>query len=71
VSNADKRLWRTKKGDLVEDGHPEAEYLAYTPGDTLSDKDKGKVRAAKKAPAASNKQADAPANKQASKPADK
>ncbi len=71
MTNTDKRLWRTKKGDLVEDGHAEAEYLAYTPGDTLSDKDKGKVRAAKKTPASANKQAGQPANKQATKPADK
>lgn len=60
-----KRLWRTEKGDLVEDGHPEALLLAYGDGDELSDEDSSKVR--KPAP----KKAEAPANKQAAKAADK
>lgn len=33
----DKRLWRTEKGDLVEDGHPEAVSLAYGENDEISD----------------------------------
>lgn len=39
-----KRLWRTADGDLVPDGHPEAELLAYGVDDDLADEDKGKVR---------------------------
>lgn len=56
-----KRLWRTEKGDLVEDDHPEALLLAYGEGDELSDDDTKQVR----------KQAAKPADKQASKVADK
>lgn len=41
-----ERLWRTEKGDLVPDGHPEALVLAYGAGDALADADRGKVRAA-------------------------
>lgn len=58
---AGKRLWRTEKGDLVEDGHPEAVLLAYGQDDGLSDEDAGNVR----------KQVAPPANKQAAKAADK
>jgi hypothetical protein len=39
-----ERLWRTEKGDLVRDGHPEALILAYGASDELSDDDKSKVR---------------------------
>lgn len=39
-----ERLWRTDKGDLVPDGHPDALLLAYGAGDALSDEDEGKVR---------------------------
>lgn len=63
---AGKRLWRTEKGDLVEEGHPEALLLAYGEGDELSDDDASNVR---KAPAA--KKAAEPANKKAPKAADK
>lgn len=38
------RLWRTEKGDLVPDGHPEAVVLAYGETDELSDDDKNRVR---------------------------
>lgn len=62
---ADKRLWRTEKGDLVEEGHPEALLLAYGEGDELSDEDAALVRKA------SPKQAAKPANKQAPKARDK
>jgi hypothetical protein len=41
------RLWRTEKGDLVPDGHPEALVLAYGISDELADEDQGKVRAGK------------------------
>lgn len=34
---AEKRLWRTEKGDLVEDGHPEAVTLAYGEDDEIAD----------------------------------
>lgn len=33
---AEKRLWRTEKGDLVEDGHPEAVVLAYGEDDEMA-----------------------------------
>lgn len=39
-----ERLWRTEKGDLVHDGHPEALVLAYGASDELANDDKGKVR---------------------------
>lgn len=58
---ASERLWRTDKGDLVPDGHPEAVTLAYAEGDDLDAEDEGNVR----------KQASKPANKQAPKAADK
>ncbi|UUW87404.1 hypothetical protein [Pimelobacter simplex] len=34
---AEKRLWRTAKGDLVEDGHPDAVTLAYGEDDNVRD----------------------------------
>lgn len=61
-----KRLWRTEKGDLVEEGHPEALLLAYGDGDELSDGDAKNVRKA-----AAPKQAAKPANKQSPKASDK
>jgi hypothetical protein len=63
-----KRLWRTAKGDLVEDGHPEAVRLAYGANDALTVQDRKKIRAKRGRPA---KQAPKPANKQAPKPSDK
>ena len=41
------RLWRTEKGDLVEDGHPEALLLAYGVDDELAAEDRGNVRSSK------------------------
>lgn len=32
-----KRLWRTNDGDIVADGHPDAAFLAYGPGDQVPD----------------------------------
>lgn len=61
-----ERLWRTEKGDLVEEGHPEAQLLAYGEGDELTEDDAKNVRKQ-----AAPKQAAKPANKQASKAADK
>jgi hypothetical protein len=65
-----KRLWRTDKGDLVEDGHEDAVTLAYGVDDELAESDKGKARKAttsstegKKTPPAANKKSPAPANK--------
>lgn len=58
---AGKRLWRTEKGDLVEDGHPEARLLAYGADDALPDEDAKSVR--KQAPKAVDKQASASKNK--------
>jgi hypothetical protein len=51
-----KRLWRTASGSLVEDGHPDAVFLAYGVDDALE----GDEKAARK-----------PANKQVAKPANK
>lgn len=42
-----KRLWRTERGDLVEDSHPDAVALAYGEGDALSKDDADKVRSDK------------------------
>lgn len=64
-----QRLWRTEKGDLVADGHPDAVLLAYGTNDALTDEDASQVRkqaspsANKKAPKAADKQAAAPDNK--------
>jgi hypothetical protein len=55
------RLWRTDKGDLVGDGHPDARVLAYGVSDEPTDEDAKSIR----------KQAPKPANKQAPKAADK
>lgn len=52
-----KRLWRTAKGGLVEDGHPAAEFLAYGPYAPLKGDD---LKAVAK-----------PANKQVKKPSNK
>lgn len=66
-----ERLWRTEKGDLVEEGHPEAMLLAYGEGDELTDEDAGNVRKAKQAAKPANKQAPKAADKQASPPKNK
>lgn len=58
-----KRLWRTEKGDLVEDAHPEAVLLAYGQDDALSEEDEKLVR--KQAARSTNKQAGKAADKQA------
>lgn len=39
-----QRLWRTAEGDLVPDGHPEAQFLAYGVSDDLSPEDASLVR---------------------------
>lgn len=57
MANADKRLWRTADGGLVEDGDPRGMSLAYAPGDVIDEAD---VKALAK-PA--NKAGRAPANK--------
>ena len=44
-----KRLWRTEKGDLVEDGHKDALMLAYGTDDDLSPDDAKMVRGGKSA----------------------
>lgn len=33
-----KRLWRTTDDRLVEDGHPDAAFLAYTAGQEVPDR---------------------------------
>lgn len=68
-----ERLWRTEKGDLVEEGHPEAALLAYGEDDELSDEDAKNVRksAAKQSPKPANKQAPKAADKQAAAPKNK
>ena len=65
---AGERLWRTEKGDLVQEGHPEATLLAYGEGDELTDEDASLVRGAapKQAAKSANKQAPKAADKQAS-----
>jgi hypothetical protein len=32
-----RRVWRTNAGALVEDGHPDAAFLAYAPGALVPD----------------------------------
>ena len=54
------RLWRTADGDLVEDGHPDAKFLAYGDGDEVPE---GEQVRGKKSPPAANKKSPAPANK--------
>lgn len=59
MANADKRLWRTADGGLVDDGDPRGMSLAYAPGDVIAEAD---VKALKPAP---NKAGRTPANKSA------
>lgn len=66
-----ERLWRTEKGDLVGEGHPEALLLAYGVDDELSTADDGNVRRSKQAAKPANKQAPKAANKQAAPPKNK
>jgi len=40
---ADRRLWRTAADGLVEDGHLDAEILAYAAGDEIATADEAKV----------------------------
>lgn len=58
------RIWRTADGRHVPDGHPDAAFLAYGPGDQVPkdvlDEVEGKPKRGRK-----------PADKQAPKPADK
>lgn len=60
-----KRLWRTASGSLVEDGHPDAVFLAYGPADAVNDEDKARLV---EVPVKAVRQSQ---NKQAKKPADK
>ena len=65
---AEHRLWRTDAGDLVPDGHQDAQVLAYAAGDLLSIEDSGALSRAKAAPVKSesappNKARRAPRNK--------
>ncbi|MBI1757981.1 MAG: hypothetical protein HYR62_01915 [Actinobacteria bacterium] len=39
TTRADRRLWRTATGGLVNDGHPDARHLAYAAGDELPEAD--------------------------------
>lgn len=61
---ADQRLFRTNDGRLVADGHQDAAFLAYLPGDDVDEKDEAKLKPAKKAAAK-------PADKSMPKPDDK
>lgn len=64
---AEKRLWRTEKGDLVEDGHPEASVLAYGEDDEMAAGETVRSAGAKATPKAGGKatpkKAAAPAKK--------
>lgn len=82
---AGRRLWRTKDGGLVDDGHPTAAFLAYAAGDDLSRADEAMLHppapvaeiqaepgpevAADDMPAASAVKARPPAANKARKPA--
>lgn len=59
---ADRHLWRTADGKLVEAGDPAGQVLAYAPGDELSDTD---------AKDTSSKAKTKPADKSRAKPEDK
>lgn len=61
---AEQRLCRTADGRLVADGHPDAAFLAYLPGDDVAEKDEAELKPVKKAAAK-------PADKSMAKPADK
>lgn len=54
---AEQRLFRTNDGRLVADGHQDAAFLAYLPGDDVDAKDEAKLKP--------------PAKKAVPKPADK
>lgn len=56
------RLWRTEAGDLVEDGHPDARFLAYGEDDQVEGGETVRT-STKKAAAPENKKAPAPKNK--------
>lgn len=62
---AEQRLFRTTDGRLVADGHQDAAFLAYLPGDDVAEKDAAQLK-----PQA-NKSRSKPADKAAPKPDDK
>jgi hypothetical protein len=62
-----RRLWRTEKGGLVEDGHPEARLLAYGQDDRLIDEDAELVRGSEPDPEPEKVEA-APTKKAAPRP---
>lgn len=52
---ADGRIWRTARGALVADGHPDAAFLAYAEGDEITAGDAALLAEAKQASPAPNK----------------
>lgn len=60
---ADRRLWRTEDGRLVEDGDADGRTLAYPAGDEISAADQAKVPGAQEPEPEEPKQAAKPANK--------
>lgn len=50
-----KRLWRTKDGELVDEGHADAVSLAYGVDDALSAEDAARVAEQKAVKPAANK----------------
>lgn len=69
---ADRRLWRTADGRLVEDGDGDAAFLAYRPGDRISAADEAKVPGAQDAEESKPKsRASRPADKSRSRGEDK
>lgn len=67
---ADRRLWRTGDGRLVQDGDPDAATLAYKAGDRIEAADEAKVPRAQDDTAAAEEQA-GPAAKARARPANK
>lgn len=56
---AEQRLYRTADGQLVREGHVDAAFLAYLPGDEVGAKDEAQLKPRQ------------PVKKAAAKPADK
>ena len=61
--HATERIGATDEGRLVGDGHVDAAFLRYVPGDKVSDAD---AKALKEGTKPEDKEADKPANKSGS-----
>lgn len=60
---AERRLWRTDDGRLVEDGDEAARILAYAAGDEIAEADRDKVPGVKVQAKPADKQRRPAANK--------